>query len=291
MTTTSLASGLNRRITQDEISAYERDGAAVLRGVLDMAWVEHMREAIQRILDNPGEASLEYTPKGKSGRYYGDLFVWRRDEDFAAFMSRSPMPEISAQLMGVDKVWFFYDQLLVKEPNTAEPTPWHQDGPYWPVRGEQVMSIWVPFDHATRETGVVTYVKGSHRWGKTFAPTSFSKDSGYSDQYAKMGLEPCPDIEAHRDEYDLLCETLAPGDVLVHHPLTLHYASGNSSPTGRRRGLALRYVGPDAVWDSRPGTFIHNPKVQALLPKFRLKDGDPLGLQADVFPQVWPSAD
>ncbi len=77
--------------------------------------------------------------------------------------------------MGVDKVWFFYDQLLVKEPNTAEPTPWHQDGPYWPLRGEQVMSIWVPFDHATRETGVVTYVKGSHP---------------FSNQHDHLGIHP-----------------------------------------------------------------------------------------------------
>ena len=53
------------------------------------------------------------------------------------------------------------------------------------------------------------YVRGSHRWGKVYAPASFSKDSGFADQYAKMGLEPCPDIEARRGEYDLLCESLA----------------------------------------------------------------------------------
>lgn len=135
------------------------------------------------------------------------------------------------------------------------------------------------------------YVKGSHRWGKVYAPASFSKDSGFADQYAKMGLEPYPDIEARRGEYDLLCESLAPGDVLVHHPLTLHYASGNAPPTGRRRGLALRYVGPDAVWDARPGAFVHNPKVRAILPPLHLRNGDLLGRQAGVFPQVWPPAD
>lgn len=49
-------------------------------------------------------------------------------------------------------------------------------------------------------------MKGSHRWGKVYAPASFSKDSGFADQYAKMGLEPCPDIEARRGEYDLLAK-------------------------------------------------------------------------------------
>ena len=47
-----------------------------------------------------------------------------------------------------------------------------------------------------------------------------------------------------------------PGDVIIHHPLTLHYSTGNASATGRRRGLALRYVGEDATWDARPGTFM-----------------------------------
>jgi len=41
-----------------------------------------MREAIKRVLDHPGSASVEYTPKGEEGRYYGDFFLWRRDPDF-----------------------------------------------------------------------------------------------------------------------------------------------------------------------------------------------------------------
>lgn len=283
-----LPARMAREITPEEVASYRRDGAAVLRNVLDMGWIERMRIAVDRILQAPGEAAIEYTPKGKSGRYYGDFFVWRRDADFNAFMSESPMPELAAQVMGVGAVWFFYDQLLVKEPNTAEPTPWHHDLPYWPLRGQDILSVWVPFDNATPETGVVTYVKGSHRWGRMFAPATFGKGSGFKSQYDEMGLEPCPDIEGRRDEFDLLCESLGPGDVLIHHPLTLHYASGNASPTLRRRGLALRYIGPDCLWDARPGTFINNPKVKALLPELTLTDGDPLGSQPEAFPQVWP---
>ena len=36
-------------------------------------------------------------------------------------------------MMASGSVDFFYDQLFVKEPGTAHPTPWHQDQPYWPV--------------------------------------------------------------------------------------------------------------------------------------------------------------
>jgi len=55
----------------------------------------------------------------------------------------------------------------------AEETPLHHDLPYWPVRGEQIISIWVLFDLATPESGAVTYVRGSHRWGKMYSPAAF----------------------------------------------------------------------------------------------------------------------
>ncbi len=281
-----LSSRLPRQITDEEIEAYHRDGAAVLRGVVDPGWIGRMGAAVDRILANPGSASLEYTPKGEKGRYYGDFFLWLRDEDFRAFMADSAMPELAAQVMRSRNVNFFYDQLLVKEPNTAEPTPLHHDLPYWPVRGEQVMSVWVPFDAAGRESGVVHYVKGSHKWGRLFAPKAFSDSSGFSDLYSKMNMESIDEVEGELDQHEILHWEMEPGDVLIHHPLTLHFAPGNSSATKRRRGLALRYTGDDATWDTRPGTFMQNPKLAATLPEVHLDDGDKMG--GELFPKVWP---
>jgi len=282
----SLPDRLCRNITAEEISAYEENGAHVLRGVLPMEWIDVMRDAVERILNNPGEASLEYTPKGNKGRYYGDFFIWRRDPAFKTFMMESPMPEIAAQVMDSQCLNFFYDQLLVKEPNTAEPTPWHQDLSYWPVRGNQVVSIWVPFDPANEESGVVVYVKGSHKWGKLYAPHAFGDKTGFAEIYAKAGLEELPDIEAEREKHEILSWEMVPGDVLIHHPLTLHYASGNKSTTGRRRGLALRYLGDDATFDSRPGTFLENKKVMDTIPAIKFADGEKFS--GALFPSVWP---
>lgn len=69
---------LRKPLTQEEIGAYRDRGAAVIRGVLSLAWVERMGRAVDRILANPGSASIEYTPKENPGRYYGDFFVWLR---------------------------------------------------------------------------------------------------------------------------------------------------------------------------------------------------------------------
>jgi len=269
----------------DWVQDYQENGAAVVRGALPMDWIEIMRAAIEDILVNPGAASLEYTKDGKPGRYYGDFFIWRRHEAFKRFMANSPLPALAAQLMDASAVRFFYDQLLVKEPGTAEETPWHQDLPYWPLRGNDIMSVWVPFDNVGEAEGSLHYIKGSHKWGKFYAPGAFNKDSGFSEIYEKAGLEPLPPIDELLDGQEILCWDMEPGDVLLHHPLTLHHSSGNGSATTRRRALALRYLGDDVRYDTRAGTFMDNPKVKAILPEITLGDGDKI--TSELFPKVW----
>jgi ectoine hydroxylase-related dioxygenase (phytanoyl-CoA dioxygenase family) len=280
---------LPRALSPEELRAYREDGAARIRGVVPLEWIERMARAVDRILAAPGPASVEYTPQGQPGRYYGDFFVWLRDPDFAAFVRESPLPELAAALMGSARVSFFYDQLLVKEPGTGEPTPPHQDLPYWPLRGEQIVSIWVPFDPVRLDSGAVNYVKGSHRWGRTFAPESFGPRSGYAEIYAKTGFEKLPPLDELLAGHEILRWETEPGDVVVHHPLTLHYSEGNRSARLRRRALALRYLGDDARYDARPGVFTENPRVRALFPSEKLlefRDGEPMINES--FPVVWP---
>jgi ectoine hydroxylase-related dioxygenase (phytanoyl-CoA dioxygenase family) len=284
--TDTLSSRLTRIPTNEELDDFERDGAAVLRGVLDASWIDSMREAIEVALEDPGPMSREYTKPKESGRYFGDFFLWRRFDAFRALMADSPLPELAARLMNSQQAFFFYDQLLVKEPATAAETPLHHDLPYWPVRGKQIVSIWVPFDRVTPESGAVTYIRRSHRWGKMFAPAAFGDGAGYDKVYAAADLETIPDLDRDIDPADHLAWSLDPGDVLIHHPLTLHFAPGNQTSDLRRRGLALRYVGDDAVYDDRPGTFLESAQMKAHLPELGLEDGEPF--RGDLFPKIWP---
>jgi ectoine hydroxylase-related dioxygenase (phytanoyl-CoA dioxygenase family) len=246
--------------------AYDRDGAAVLRGVLPGEWIERMRAAVDRVINSPAPSAVEYTPAGASGRYVGDFFLWLRDLDFRALALESPLPRLAAEIMRSRSVTLFFDHLLVKEPRTAEETPWHQDLPYWPVRGSDILSLWVPLDEVTPECGAVVYRRASHRAGQLYAPRAFANDSGFADIYKTAGLPPVPDDLSNCDPRDLLVWTTEPGDVVVHHPLTLHHAPGNSSGTRRRRAIALRYLGDDAVYFSRPGNFLEKSSVRAVLP-------------------------
>ena len=125
-------------ISAEDIATYERDGAVIIRDAVSADWIDAMRSAVDEVLRSPTAFASENTPPGEAGRFYGDTFVWLSQPRFAQFILESPLAELAGRIMRAERVNFFYDQLLVKEPGTASRTPWHQDLPYWPVRGWQI---------------------------------------------------------------------------------------------------------------------------------------------------------
>lgn len=263
-----------RALTEDEITAYERDGVLLLRGFFDPDWITRMREATLRVMADPPCRSYDFTPEGNPGRFFMSVYMWQADPDFRAFALESPAAEIAGQLMRSQRVNFFYDHLFVKEPGTAEPTHWHNDLPFWPVLGEQITSLWLALTSVTHESSGIEYVRGSHKWRKWYNSVAPSRDPHYA-----AGLEECPNFSEMRDQYDVVSWSMEPGDVLVHHPFTAHGAPGNASLTERRIGFATRWTGDDAVYDPRPATI-------SLAGEPGLAAGDPLG--GPQFPEVLP---
>ena len=176
--------------------------------------------------------------------YQMDIFLWKRIDILRDLIYYSPCAELARQLMASEEVRFFYDQMFVKEPGTDAPTPWHQDLSFWPIRGEQICSFWIPCDPVNRENSGLLYVKGSHRWPQRFKAIS----PDYVASIIDDDMEDIPDINANPDQYDLIDWDMEPGDILAFHPLTLHGSYGNASRERRRRALALRWTGDDVVY-------------------------------------------
>ena len=141
-------------------------------------------------------------------------------------------------------------QSFVKEPNTPDRTPWHNDLPFWPIRGRQVITTWVAPDAVTGTSGAVEFVAGSHLWDRWFQPRSFS---GKNEHGNNPEFEPVPDIEADRGMYDILSWDLEPGDIVAFNAMTLHGSPGNTTSDRRRRGYSVRYTGDDVVYAPWPG--------------------------------------
>lgn len=276
---------------------YERDGAAVIRGALSQEAVEKLGDAIDRLI-TAGERGFDVAAAGR-GRFFNDLFTTLEDQDFADFVRNTGLAQLAGRIMGSRRVRFFYDQLLVKEPGTAARTAWHQDLSYWPVRGEQILSIWVPVDPASPENGVVTYVRGSHTRDRMFPMQPFTDDEveaegappHFDQRINDAGRDPydqsslLSDIREHPDRFDMLTWNVEPGDVIVHHPLVIHGAPGNGSTSQRRRALATRWLGDDVVWDDTRPNFMRMLKGKPGFPYPQLENGGPV--DSPLFPLLW----
>lgn len=253
----------------ETVAAYRRDGVAILRRLF-ADWVAPLRAGVEKNLAEPGPDAKLYR---QSGLFLSDYCNWRRIPEYREFVFDSPAAAVAGALMGASEVRFFHEHVLVKEPGTTTPTPWHHDQPYYCVDGEMNCSLWLALDPVPRET-CPEFVAGSHRWGRWFRPERFNRTA----LDAEDGLEPPPDIDAQRAAYDVRGWSLEPGDAIAFHFLTLHGAPGNRLGL-RRRAFSTRWLGEDARFKRRRVTS----------PPFRevaLADGEPM--DDPWFPLVRP---
>jgi ectoine hydroxylase-related dioxygenase (phytanoyl-CoA dioxygenase family) len=232
-------------ISQQMIQDYQSLGAVVIKG-LWADWVDVLRAGIERNMDAPGPSAAENLKPGEPGRFFDDYCNWQRIPEFQQVIEQSSAASVAAQLMGSDYVQLFHDHVLVKEPGTSRPTPWHQDGPYYFVGGQQNVSFWSPLD-PVREASL-RCVAGSHLWPREVLPTRWLAETSFYPDENKYMPVPDPDAEGMQ----VLEWQMEPGDAVAFNFRTLHGARGNTSHQ-RRRAFSLRLVGDDARYIQRPG--------------------------------------
>lgn len=263
---------MSSNVTECQVTAYERDGAVCLPGLFS-DWVQRITDCIESNIRDPGPYAAENLEAGEPGRFFDDYCNWQRIPALEDIIRHSPAVEAAAALMRSRSVQVFHDHVLVKEPGTSKPTPWHQDAPYYFVDGLQTVSFWIPVDPVEKNT--LRVIAGSHRWDKMVLPVRWLKeDDFYADNF---DFCPVPDPDAEPDRYRVLEWPMEPGDAVAFHYRAVHGARGN--PTAkRRRALSLRYVGDDARYVTRAG------RTSPPFPDHGMQDGE--RLREDWFPVV-----
>ncbi len=259
-------------ISDREIQAFQNDGAVVVRGVF-ADWVEVMAAGVERNMAQPGPYGSENAVS--EGRFFDDYCNWQRIAEFEEVIRHSPAAELAAKSMRSTTAQIFHDHVLVKEPGTPKPTPWHQDSPYYFVEGEQTVSLWIPLD-PVREASL-RLIAGSHRWKRLIRPVSWADDSDFYE--GDQDWQPVPDPDVKPNEFKVLEWEMEPGDVVLFDYRTVHGARGNLS-TVRRRALSLRWLGDDARYVERPG------RTSPPFPGHGMVAGQ--RLREDWFPVIWP---
>ncbi len=180
----------------------------------------------------------------------------------------SPLPPLVGDLWGSSDVWFMYEQVFLKEGGESRRTPWHQDSSYLAVGGRDLAVAWISFDPVSA-TDSLEFVRGSHH-GPLFNGSRFELGDDTAPLFPGDDLPRLPDIENNRAAFDIVSFAVEPGDVVVFHPAVLH-GGAPTHPGQRRRTLTLRFFGPDAVYESRPGRA--GPRGGGI--HRRLRPGDP----------------
>ena len=222
---------------------FARDGAVCVRGVVGPDLLQRVAAAVEANLTAPSELAQVASRTDDPGRFLEDFCNWQR---FPAYLELAEATATTAQaLMGSHTVRLYHDHLLVKEAGTRQPTPWHQDQPYYDVDGRDVVSMWLPVDAVPRES-TLEFVAGTHL-GPWLMPRTFMQHEA---KWFPVGaLADVPDVQANRDAFPIIGWELQPGDAVFFHALTLHASQGAA---GLRRVVSIRYLGDDARRVDRP---------------------------------------
>lgn len=124
-----------------------------------------------------------------------------------------------------------------KPPGKNHPTPAHQDGYYFCIRPNLACTMWIPLEPVDESNGALSYVRGSHKLG--VREHNASSILGFS-----QGLAEDPSALGE----SVLC-AVEPGDILVHHSLTIHSAGPNRSATRRRRAIGYVFFSASSTRD------------------------------------------
>jgi ectoine hydroxylase-related dioxygenase (phytanoyl-CoA dioxygenase family) len=264
---------MGKYVSAVEIADYQRDGVVCIKGLFK-DWVPQISEGIERNMREPSQYGSENLKPGDKGRFFDDYCNWERIPEFTELIRNSPAAQAAAELMQSKSAQIFHDHVLVKEPGTSKPTPWHQDAPYYFVDGEQTVSFWVPVEPVKEAT--LRCIAGSHKWPKMVLPVRWlSEQNFYAGEHDYI---PVPDPDAEPGKYKVVEWQMEPGDAVAFHYKTVHGARGNNSDR-RRRAFSMRWVGDDGHYVTRPG------RTSPPYPGHDMKDGQ--RLREDWFPVIW----
>jgi ectoine hydroxylase-related dioxygenase (phytanoyl-CoA dioxygenase family) len=264
--------------------------------------VELAREGLDRAIAEPDELS------GNVGVRV-DQFPAARAAGLRQIVEQSPVAEIVGSALG-SPLRFYMDQLFYKAPGPIAPTPWHQDTCYYNIEGNDLIRAWLSPDPVPRNASLEV-VRGSHRWNVTYRPLAGRdpqtdpqaqqvlenavagermlgveayKQWSYFSGVRDPSLPLVPDIESHRDSYDIIGWDYEPGDVILFHGNVLHSARGNVTAAQPRRTHASLWAGRDVRYLHRVGQIIPDPVgLYALEPRSEQL----LSEFPDVFPLAW----
>mgnify|MGYP003477146309 FL=1 len=222
--------------------SFDRDGYVFIPGFLSPEEVQILNENVKRFIS-------EGIPSMSAGHYFyedqNDASTLKQMQDlekydayFKTLTVESKYEQLAKALLGEDVICKTVEYFN-KPPKIGKPTPPHQDGYYFMIDPPQAVTMWLALEEVVEETGCVKYIKGSHLKG--MRPHGRTATLGFSQGIVDFGTE--EDVENE------IAFPAQPGDLLVHHSITVHRAGANTTTDRTRKAIGLIYFGVSARED------------------------------------------
>jgi hypothetical protein len=121
---------------------------------------------------------------------------------------------------------------IPKPPRDTITVAWHQDLVYWGLSQPDAVTVWLALTPSAAESGCVLMIPGSHR-----------KVQDHTGRSSLLREQLGVDAVDERQAVDL---DLTPGQMSIHHSMTVHGSGANRSDY-RRVGFVIRYVPGHAI--------------------------------------------
>lgn len=242
-------------LTKDQIRHYREDGFIAPLRVLTLAEATEYRRRFEAY-----EAAHEGWYELAKGQKLYLLQTWA-----AELASHPKVLDAVEDVLGAD-IFVWGLSLFVKDARSPSYVSWHQDSTYWGLNKADVVTAWFALSAATRESGCMKMIPGSHMLEQLPHVDTLAKDN-----LLTRGQE----IAVEVNESQARHLVLEPGEISLHNIRTIHASEPNRA-NARRIGVAVRYIAPhvqqvngeqDSAWlvrgEDRYGHFVHETPPRA----------------------------
>jgi len=274
----SFTPSANDDVGTQAIAAYKRDGVVCLRGTFEQQWLDKLEQGIDAVYKHGGVNGVDIkADPNDPGFFYYDSVMWPHIEEFREFIFDSHAPDLFRSLLQTDKLFFYYDFLIVKNAQChRSATPWHHDIAYYPLKGTQIANCWTALDNIPLETSL-RFIKSSNRSDVVHQATHFNPKSEYPNLIKSRPKVPDVDTMAATGDVEVLACEMEPGDTVVFNCRTLHSAPGNHL-NNRRAAFSTNWVGDDVTYSDMAQTSDPHTRGENLV------DGG--SIECKTFPRV-----
>lgn len=167
--------------------------------------------------------------------------LWRLITEYIVPVLRREFPDRTRKLQLLETIIFN------KPAQISNTLNWHQDVAYFPLKPNNQIAVWIPFEIVTRERSAMVYALKSHKHGVRGSVNLHTREVFENENRPLI-----PENPEHAG-FDVKVMEMGPDDMLVHDGYTWHYTGPNIVEGHTRRGLSVRFITEEAVFDPRPG--------------------------------------